>query len=784
MQRALRLAILVIGASGIIAQIILIRELMVSFYGNELSIGLVIGNWLILEALGSFFAGKIRTKEKSEQVTSLQSKVSELKVGLFSTLVIIFSIALPIMIYIARVVKNIIGAAPGETLSIPTMFLSSFLILIPLSVSHGALFTLSCNLFSISTKSEKAVGKVYVLETVGTIVGGIILPYLLIPYFSSFSIAFGLGLLNFFALFILIRTLEHKSWIIPTCALMIFFAILLLGKLPKKIQDLSIVHQWRGHNIVYYRNSIYGNIAVLKQQEQYTFCEDGIPVINTPVPDIAFAEDFVHFPLLSHPDPKRVLVISGGAGGIITEILKHPVSEVDYVELDPLLLEAVAKFPTPITTEELNDSRVKLIRQDAKQYLIQHVLKYDLILINFLAPATLQMNRFFTKEFFTLAKKRLNDQGIMVSISFGSLSYLSEELKRIIISNWLTLKSAFPYVKIIPGDFNLFLASSSPDITEINPQILSERLIQRKIKTRLITPDYLSDRLSDYRSDWFWKSLEQTTTYSSTIWGKNKKKVAINSDLAPHGVFYNLIYWSALSSLGLRRFFNILQSITVFHFALIFILLLLIGVVLLYWRAKLGELQKLLPITIPFAIFSTGFVGMALNLVVVLAFQSAYGYVYRQISILVTAFIVGTALGGFVITQYAEKVKKGVLFFLLFESLLILMSLITPLFLFKLRGMAELVFPILSVLIGCLVGMEFPLANKIYSGHREVQVAESVGLLYGSDLGGGFLGAILVSIVLIPVLGISATCIIALMFKIISILLILLSQFIKSKPNL
>ncbi len=761
-NKSFRFVILLTGASGIIAQIILIRELMVSFYGNEFSIGLVLANWLILEALGSFLLGKTIERTKN-------------KLFLFNIFVMIFSFALPVMIYLTRIIKNIIGAAPGEIINIPTMFIASFLILLPLSITHGALFTFSCNLFSIYTRDEKSIGKVYVLETIGTIIGGIALPFLLIPYFSSFAISFGLGLVNFVVLFLLILAVNLKSWLsYVSIFLIILFSSLIIGKIPQRIHNSSINQQWRNHNVVYYKNSIYGNITVIKQQEQYTFFEDGIPVINTPVPDIAFAEDFVHFPLLSHPNPKSVLVISGAAGGILTEILKHPVEEVDYVELDPLLLKAIEKFPTPITNEELSDPRVKLIHEDARFYLRDENKYYDIILVNLLSPSTLQINRLFTKEFFSLARTRLKDDGILTNISFGSLSYLSEELKKIIKSNLLTLKLIFPYVEVIPGDFNLYLASAST-IVEVTPEILIERLNERKIKTNLFTPDYISYRLSDYRMSWFWDALEEGYRAASSS----------NSDLSPRGVFYTLSYWNSLASAGFRKIFDTFQTVKVSHFILIFILLLIIGIVRV-GHNRLRQMYQNQKIFIPFALFSTGFAGMVLNLVIVLAFQSIHGYVFHQISLLITAFIVGTAIGGFIITRYSEKLAKGISAFLLAEVLLILMAIIIP-FILSTKGLTSgLIFPILSIMVGSLVGFEFPLANKIYSSLKlDLRAASSsaVGWLYASDLAGGFFGAILISAILIPVLGIFTTCLIALISKVTSILLILFGQMINVRKT-
>ncbi len=766
--------ILVIGASGIIAQLLLVRELLVCFYGNEFTIGLVLASWLITEALGSYLIGKIVHKPKRQFIA-------------FNILLTIFSIALPTSVYLARIAKNIVGVAPGEILSVPIMFLISIVILLPLGFTHGALFTLSCSL--LAQLKEKAVGRVYVLETIGTIIGGVITPYLLIPNFITFDITFIIIVAMFFLLFIinsypqvtaLLNDKTMKSskktvcfgWAgLPFGVAVILLLLSLAKQIPIELHNLALAHQWQGYNVVYSENSKYGNITVIKQAEQYTFYEDGIPVVNVPIPDIAFAEDFIHFPFLTHSAPKKVLIISGAVGGILQEMFKHPVEEIIYVELDPLLLTAIKKFPTPLTTQELTDRRVRLIHQDARFYLTRSKEKYDLIFINILAPQTLQSNRFFTKEFFAEAKKRLNPNGILVTQSYGSLSYIGAELRHIIRTHWQTLHSVFPNVFVIPGDFTLFLATAEP--IDITPQRLIERLQDRKIKTNLITPEYIQDRLSEYRTRWFWESLRLDSN----------DKVKFNSDFAHYAVFYNLIYWSSRTSTIYPKFFTAFQSITIFHFLLIFTLILIIG---LYLTRRLGKYK----VAMPFALFSTGFVGMVLNLVVALSFQAVFGYIYHQISILITAFIVGTALGGGISTKYGDKLRKKVATFLLLELLLVLISLIIPILVIlnylellnDLFAVSSWLFVAFSLLIGVLLGMEFPLANMIHS--TSDKITQQVGLLYASDLGGGFIGALLVSVILIPVLGIIQTCLVAALFKLTSCFLILFSQKQLQNPKI
>jgi spermidine synthase len=156
-------------------------------------------------------------------------------------------------------------------------------------------------------------------------------------------------------------------------------------------------------NVIHYENSIYGNIAVTKRGEQYTFFADGVPSITTPVPDIASVEDFVHFAMLFHEKPESILILNGGAGGMIHEILKYPVKRVDYVELDPLLLKIIQEFPTPLTQSELSDNRMKIHYMDGRLFVQRAGGRFDIIFMGLPAPQSLQTNRLFSSEFFSAA---------------------------------------------------------------------------------------------------------------------------------------------------------------------------------------------------------------------------------------------------------------------------------------------------------------------------------------------------------------------------------------------
>jgi len=472
----------------------------------------------------------------------------------------------------------------------------------------------------------------------------------------------------------------------------------------------------------------------------------------------------VHIALLAHSQPREVLVISGGAGGIIKGILKHPVARVDYTELDPLILKAVEKFPTALTKSELEDPRVNITYLDGRLYLKRTSRKYDLILIGLSNPSDLQVNRLFTQEFFGLAKSKLKDGGIVAFTLGGSLTYLNDELKKLNSCIIEALKTVFPYLQTVPGDFNLFLASNSKQIKEINPSLLAERLKKRQLEVKLVSQPHLEYRLHPRWRDWFQQNMKGIS-------------VKANRDFIPAGVFYSLAHWNALFSPYMTGVFNWFERINWLHFALFLGLLLFIFLLLLIkFKSKLSSLS------VPLCIISTGFAGMVFDLVIIFAFQVFYGYVYYWIGLLVTAFMAGSAAGSWWITAHLEKIKNDLALFIKQEIGVIVLSALLPLiFLLSKVYVAQSptffliqpLFLVLCFLSGLVVGIEFPLANKIYLKTSPL-LGHTAGALYSSDLLGGWIGGILGGIVLLPILGLVGTCIAVVMLKVTTFIILII----------
>jgi spermidine synthase len=740
--------LLITGFSGIVAQTILLRELLIIFSGNEFSIGIIIGAWVIWEAAGAYMGGHWKNNDRSS-------------LNLFLVATILFSLFFTASIYGIRIARVITGIPPEIGAGIIPILYTSFFILLPAGLLHGFLFTLMCTIHDQATDGGPAsIGKVYFYEMLGTVLGGICVNYLFIPYFQSFQIALSMAILNGVAcLFIALPFFEREKTLQVTAGLLsvIVPSVMLIGGSADTMQQNAVRRQWQGKDVVCYANSLYQNIVVIRNDNQYTFFSDGIPLITTPVPDIAFVEEFVHFPLLYHPSPETILVLHGGAGGVINEILKYPtIKRVDYIETDPLLLKTIKRFPADLTEKELTNPLVHLHYIDGRIFVKEGHTKYDVILLGLPPPATLRTNRFFTEEFFGSVKDALNEKGIFALTMTGSLAYYSKELRDLNGCILNTIARVFPNLFVIPGDVNIILASRSADILHGSPVTLYNRIRGYGLKTNLITLPHLVYRLDRDRRAWFASSVKTSDT-------------PVNRDLSPEALFLNIVYQNILFTPALKKPLEFLKGISLLTASLSVAALFLLALFLTRFYKRL---------TIPFVIGTTGFTAMIFELVLLFGFQIFYGYIFYEIGILITTFLGGMALGAIIITTRLKDMRNHTNIFLSIEAAMILFALLLVLIFSSLKvssvyspALIHLLFIALLFISGMITGAEFPLANALY--FKDKTIGRTAGLIYGADLLGGCIGGIAGGFILLPILGLLHGCILIAMLKTAGLLLLI-----------
>jgi len=734
--------LLVLGASGLVGQILLLRELLVVFSGNELSIGIVLGNWLVLEALGCFLAGRIWARSERPALA-------------FAVCQAFFAAALPAALYAARMLRDLCGVAQGEGFGVAAMLVSSLLLLACVSAPHGALFALACRMRLSGRGGPGAGGFVYGWETLGTLAGGLILTFLLIPRFHSFRIVLALSSLNLlFCLVVLSGAARPGRSLGPACGLgALAVAALAFGPAADSVHWRSVRRQWTGHEVVLYENSVYGNVTVLQDAGQFTFLADGVPVVTAPVPDLEFVEELAHFALLAHPNPREVLVLSGGAGGLLRETLKHPAARVDYAELDPLLLAALARFPTPLTESELKDPRVVVHEVDGRLLVKTSQRRYDVILIGAPRPSNLAVNRLFTREFFALARSRLKAGGLLAFSLPGSTAFMEKNLARLNSCLLQTAAGVFGHVRPIPGDRNLFLASDSDAIVRLDAGVLARRLRERRIRTGFVGGEQLAFRLED-----------QWTRMLRDFLAPVRAEAGINRDFSPRAVLHDLANWNAMFSPPAARLSAWAEALTLPRLAA-FLAALTLALLVFHFRVR-----SLSGAAVPAAIAATGFGGMVYNISLTFAFQALYGYVYLWIGLLVSVFMAGAAGASLWVGSVPPVTRVSTRrAFIALEVALVLFSAALPMtFHWLARSpladrLLQGAFLVLCLMSGGLTGAQFPLACRL----RDCGPAG----LYSCDLLGGWLGGIVGGAVLLPVLGLEAACLCVALLKLCSLAL-------------
>jgi len=174
---------------------------------------------------------------------------------------------------------------------------------------------------------------------------------------------------------------------------------------------------------------------------------DGV-IMLTEADEFCYHEMIAHVPLCVHPKAQKVLVIGGGDGGTVREILKHDsINEVDVCEIDEKVIE-ISKRHFPYLANNFNDPKVKIYCEDGNKFIKAHKDEYDIIIVDSsdpIGPAEV----LFRREFYKAMYQALKNNGIVVTQSESFFYH-----KKIIKSLFSFIKEIYPipeyYYTLVP----------------------------------------------------------------------------------------------------------------------------------------------------------------------------------------------------------------------------------------------------------------------------------------------------------------------------------------------
>ncbi len=688
-----RIPAFLLGFMAASFQIYLLREFAAEFTGNELTFGLVLGSWLLWGGLGSLVRPAKRTSSGRPVLARLYGATGAL-----------FAASLALL----RFSHKLLGMLPAEISGFGPALAFALLAGLLLSFPLGHAFVLN------SGRLGGDVGLVYILESAGAATAGLAVHFLLIPGLSNWQGAAAVAAVTALVAMIAVERRGPKAW--PTLALVLAVGLAVLD-------GASLRAAWRPLDLVDTRDTPYGKLLVVRNAEQVTLYDNGLPVFSRP--DLGASEDAVHFALLQRDKARRVLLVGGTASGCLEQVLKYPGVQVDCVELDPAVIGLARKHLPAPELAALDDPRVRIFTSDGRSFLARAAGRYDAVLLDLPEPATVQVNRYYTREFFIEVRERLAPGGVLSFVVPGAENFISPPLGQFLSCIAGTLRAVFPEVVLVPGTDVVFLASDGP--LTLDAGRLSERIAALGLETLFVGPGMLPSRLDPRRVE--------TLAAAATAGG-----IRINRDLVPVSYYFHALLWTGQFRGPESRLLRAAGSIPPFWFLdaplVLFTLVLVFGAAI----GRRSPARFLVPIAV------MGFTSIVVELCLLIAFQADFGIVYGKIPLLLASFMAGLVAGAIMARRRRSLGRADIS---AVEAGFVLLLLLAALALSGAGG-EPVPFGLLAG-FGLLGGYLFVAANRLF-----LRENAHPGLGYGVDLLASFAGVVLASVFLIPLFGVPA----------------------------
>lgn len=217
---------------------------------------------------------------------------------------------------------------------------------------------------------------------------------------------------------------------------------------------------------------------------------------STQVDEFIYHEALVHPAMLSHPDPRSIYIAGGGEGATLREVLRHDsVQEAVMVDLDEEVVGICREYLPTWHQGAFEDPRTRLLFEDARAILEKEDRTYDVIICDLSEPVDNGPSyMLFTQEFYRLCSQRLNPGGVFVTQSGCPSFVYSICFHSVTTTLELVFANVSPYLAFIPSfasNWGFTLASNSPLLPAINPDILESRIKPIAKELRYLDPDFI-----------------------------------------------------------------------------------------------------------------------------------------------------------------------------------------------------------------------------------------------------------------------------------------------------
>ncbi len=314
---------------------------------------------------------------------------------------------------------------------------------------------------------KELVSKVFTFDYIGALLASLLFPLFLVPHLGLIRSGFLFGIFNVLVgIWTLYLFKDEIPWVklLKGSAFAILISLVLGFIYSDRILSFSEAASYQD-KVIYSKTSKYQRIILTKSHDDFRLFLNGNLQFSSK-DEYRYHEALVHMGMASLDQPQHILVLGGGDGLAVREILKYPsVEDVTLVDLDS---EMTQLFTTHEVLSELNSHsfrspKVKVINDDAFLWLKNNQQKFDFIAVDFPDPSNFSVGKLYTDSFYRLLKSALAEHGLGVIQSTSP--YVAKK------SFWCvdnTLKSVgfqtTPYHVYVPafGDWGYIMISNEP----------------------------------------------------------------------------------------------------------------------------------------------------------------------------------------------------------------------------------------------------------------------------------------------------------------------------------
>lgn len=292
-------------------------------------------------------------------------------------------------------------------------------VMLPATLFIGATFPLAVRILSVeASDASSASGQIYAWNTAGAIIGAVLAGYFIIPALGFHGTIVVLVTTNLLlATFVAFKSESQPPFTFALALASVVAAVTFRPGIPFNLIDTSVVDDGRGGNQLFYAVG-RSSTVLMKQSEGYFYLRtNGLPeafIEPKGAPPMRHSQKWLTaLPALARPDAESMLVVGLG-GGVALEGVPPHITSVDVVELESLVTEANSVIGAARRFNPLDDQRVNIVTNDARNALLLSDKAFDIIVSQPSHPWTAGASHLYTSEFIALAKQHLSRNGVFL----------------------------------------------------------------------------------------------------------------------------------------------------------------------------------------------------------------------------------------------------------------------------------------------------------------------------------------------------------------------------------